>query len=91
MGLVAKHATSPILFAIAANSSGPYVVFNGKRLPERTLTGRHTPPLPPPSPPDNFYGLHALLGGRIVLYPKLVLHFVHQEVRALWITQQMML
>jgi hypothetical protein len=47
MGLVAKHATSPILFAIAANSSGPYVVFNGKRLPGRTLTGRHTPPLPP--------------------------------------------
>ena len=90
MGLVAKHATGPILFAIAANSSGPYLVFNGKRLPERTLTGRHTPPLPP-SPPDNFYGLHALLGGRIVLCSKLILHFVHHEVRALWITLQMML
>ena len=90
MGLVAKHATSPILFAIAANSSGPYWASNGKRLSEHTLTGRHSPPLSP-SPPDNFYGLHALHGGRIVLYPKLVLHFVHQEAHVLWITLQMML
>ena len=46
MGLVAKHATGPILFAIAANSSGPYRVVNGKRLSKRILTGRHPPPLP---------------------------------------------
>jgi hypothetical protein len=30
MGLVAKHATGPIVFAIAAFSSRPYLVFNGK-------------------------------------------------------------
>ena len=46
MGLVAKHATSPILFAIAANASGPYLIINGKRLSKRILTGRHPPPLP---------------------------------------------
>ena len=46
MGLVAKHATGFILFAIAANSSAPYLVGNGKRLSKRILTGRHPPPLP---------------------------------------------
>lgn len=45
MGSVAKHATGPILFAIAAKSSRSYLVVNGKRLSKRTLTGRHSPPL----------------------------------------------
>lgn len=45
MGLVAKYATDPILFAIAAKSPRPYLEVNGKRLSKRTLTGRHSPPL----------------------------------------------
>jgi hypothetical protein len=32
IGLVAKHATGPILFAIAAISSAPYLLVNDKQL-----------------------------------------------------------
>ena len=44
------------------------------------------PPSPSPSPPDNFYGLHALRGGRIFLDRNVILYFVHRELHCLWIT-----
>jgi hypothetical protein len=43
--LVAKRATGPILFAIAAKALHCYFELNGKQLPKRTLAGRHSPPL----------------------------------------------
>lgn len=62
MGLVAKCATRPILFAIAALTTHPYLELNGKRLSKSTLTGRHSPPLS--LAPGQYYGPHALRGGR---------------------------
>ena len=89
IGPVAKHATGPILFAIAAISPRPYLLSNDKRLSKQHWPGGSL--LLSPPPPDNFYGLHALRGGRIVLGPELVLHFVHHKLRLLWITQKMAL
>jgi len=36
--------------------------------------------------PGQYYGLHALRGGRFSFTPKVVLHFVHRELACLWIS-----
>jgi hypothetical protein len=44
-GPVAKYATGPVFFAIAAKAPRGYLGFNDKRLSKRTLAGRLSPPL----------------------------------------------
>lgn len=61
MGLVAKHATDPIAFAIAENSSQTYLIFSDYESLEHLLTGRLSPPLAPGQrPPRTAWGPYRL-------------------------------